>query len=104
MYLEDPGVNTPVSGRVVIFLSQKRISIKIGVTDCHIFSLNSMKTTLFKRLRIVGATLRREIHIVNTKISFVLYTRIFFLQHVFSQNFLSFTQDDSLVCNSNIRR
>lgn len=60
MYLEDLGVKTPVSERVVIFLSQKRISIKIGVTDCRIFPLDSMKTTLFKRLWIVEATLRCE--------------------------------------------
>lgn len=58
MYLEDLDVKTPVSERVVIFLSQKRISIKIGVTDCRIFPLDSMKTTLFKRLWIVEATLR----------------------------------------------
>lgn len=87
MHLEDPGVKTPVPGQVVIFLSQRRISIKIGVIDRRIFPLDSMKTTLFKRLWIVGATLRREIYVANAKItSFVSYTRIFSLSTLFFLN------------------
>lgn len=61
MYLEDPGIKTPESERVVIFLSRGRISIKIGVIDRRIFPLDSIKTTLFKRLWTVGDITTRNL-------------------------------------------